>query len=360
MPLPTGDIVGLMIDNLDKRDSVFPLSARKSSRWAKGLDIPRGGPTVIYTGSMYQLLPYIIAMVRLLARVEDTFLARWVFMGRFANRFVNLSAMGARPSRVDIDRYNQILRNIARLLQQAGVEFGYLYEDDLYAGALAYDMGVDGALRAHANRVFATLRKHGVRRVSTLDPHTTNMLRSVYPTMIEGFDIEVKSYLEVLAEADVEPLQRIDEDVVIHDSCLYARSEGMIDEPRRLLERAGYTVKEPRESRNLTYCCGGPIEALFPSASHAVAVQRVEQLRAVGGRQVTTMCPMCLASLGKAADGTVPMEDISVFLDRAYHSDSADRAAEGKAEARLPFPSYAVASRAGAADSVQTVRRGNG
>lgn len=281
-------------------------------------------------------------------------------MGRFANRFVNLSAIGARPARADVERYNQILRSIARLLQQAGVEFGYLYEDDLYAGALAYDMGVEGSLHTHAGRVHATLRKHGVQRVITLDPHTTNMLRSVYPTMIEGFDIEVESYLEVLAEAGAEPLANIDEDVVIHDSCLYARSEGVIDEPRRLLERAGYTVMEPRESRNLTYCCGGPIEALFPSASHAVAVQRVEQLRAVGGRQIATMCPMCLASLRKAADGTVPMEDISSFLDRAHRPESADRAAEGNAEARLPIPSYAVARRAEATDSIQAIWRGVG
>ncbi len=328
MPLPTRDIIGLMVDNLDKRGSVFPLSAKKATRWAEGLDIPRGGPTVLYTGSMYQLLPYIIAMVGLLARVENSFLARGVFLGRFANRFVNLSAIAARPSRAQVERYDQILRNIAQLLQRAGVEFGYLYEDDMYAGALAYDMGVDGSLRAHAERVHATLQEHGVERLITLDPHTTNMLRSVYPTMIDGFDIEVKSYLEVLAEVDAEPLRRVGEDVIIHDSCLYARSEGVIDEPRQLLERAGYTVKEPRESRNLTYCCGGPIEALFPKKSHDVALQRVGQLRGTGGKQATTMCPMCLASLSKAADGTLPMEDISAFLSRAFASDSSGAAVE--------------------------------
>ena len=278
MPLPTGDIVGLMVDNLNKRGSVFPMSAKKSTRWAEGLDIPRGGDTVLYTGAMYQLLPYIISMVGLLERVEDTFLARFVFLGRFANRFVNLSSLAARPSRSEIKKYDQMLRNIAGLLQQAGVEFGYLYEDDLYAGALAYDMGVDATLAAHAKKVYATFQKHGVRSVITLDPHTTNMLRSVYPTVIDGYDIEVKSYLEVLAEADAEPLRRIAEDVVIHDSCVYARSEGVIDQPRRLLERAGYSLREPRESRNLTYCCGGPIEALFPKRAHDVGAQRVEQL----------------------------------------------------------------------------------
>jgi len=324
MPLPTRDIVGLMVDNLDKRGSVFPLSAKKANRWTEGLDIPRGGETVIYTGAMYQLLPYIVAMVGLLARVENTFLARFVFLGRFANKFVNLSAIAARPKKAEVKRYNQILRNVAQLLQQADVEFGYLYEDDMYAGALAHDMGVDGSLRTHAERVTAMLRERGVKKVITLDPHTTNMFRSVYPTMIDGFDIEVKSYLEILAEAGSEPLRRIGEDVVIHDSCLYARSEGVIEEPRQLLERAGYTLKEPRESRVLTYCCGGPIEALFPKKSHDIALERVGQLRGTGGTQATTMCPMCLASLSKAADGTLPMEDISTFLTRAFASETAD------------------------------------
>jgi Fe-S oxidoreductase len=318
MPLPTGDIVGLMVDNLNKRGSVFPLSARKSTRWAKGLGIPRGGETVLYTGAMYQLLPYIVSMVRMLERVEDTFLARWVFLGRLANRFINLSGLAARPTRAEVDKYDRMLQNIAGLLQQAGVDFGYLYEDDLYAGALAYDMGVDATLRAHAQRVHATLRKHRVRKVITLDPHTTNMLRTVYPTVLDDFDVEVQSYLETLAEADTVPLRRVAEDVVIHDSCVYARSEGVIDEPRQLLERAGYSLLEPRESRNLTYCCGGPIEALFPKKSHDIGVARVEQLRATGGKQATTMCPICLASLDKAADGSLPMEDISAYLRRAY------------------------------------------
>jgi len=57
MPLPTGDVIGLMVDNLEKRRTVFPISVANATGWARGLDLPRGGETVIYTGSMYQLLP---------------------------------------------------------------------------------------------------------------------------------------------------------------------------------------------------------------------------------------------------------------------------------------------------------------
>ncbi len=318
MPLPTGDIVGLMVDNLERRSSVFPLSTRKSTRWAKGLNIPDGGETVLYTGAMYQLLPSIGVMVRLLERVEHTFLARFVFLGRWANKLVNLTSIVAWPSRAEVDRYAQVLRRIARLLQWAGVEFGYLYGDDMYAGTLAYDSGVDGAFTDHARRVHAMLRKRGVRRLITVDPHTTNMLRSAYPTVLEDFDIEVKSYLEVLAAAGMEPVRSVEREVAIHDSCVYARYEGIIDEPRALLEGGGYRVQDPAFAREQTFCCGGPIEALFPSRAKEIGKQRVEQLRAACPAGATTMCPICLAVLSTAADGTLPVEDISLLLAEAY------------------------------------------
>jgi Fe-S oxidoreductase len=328
MPLPTGDIIGLMVDNLAKRTSVFPLSAKKSTRWADGLDLPRGGNTVLYTGAMYQLIPSIVSMVRLLEKVEDTFLARWVFLGRFANRFVNLAAIGARPSRAEVQRYERMLRTVALLLQRSGTEFGYLYENDLYAGALAHDMGADDTLLVHARRVHDTLQRHGVRRVITVDPHTTNMLRTVYPEILDGFDIEVVSYLEVLAAAGSDPLRRVEQDIVVHDSCVYARVEGVIDEPRLLLERAGYAVREPRQSGALTFCCGGPIEALFPKRSREIGEQRIEQLRDAGdGAEVATMCPICLAALTEAAGESLPLEDISQVLWRAFESTPGDKAA---------------------------------
>jgi Fe-S oxidoreductase len=318
MPLPTADIVGLMVDNLERRSSVFPMSPRRATKWAKGLDIPDGGETVLYTGAMYQLLPAITAMVRLLERVEDTFLTRFVFLGRWANKLVNLSALAARPARADVERYAQVLRRVAQLLQQADVSFGYLYADDMYAGALAYDSGVDGAFADHARRVHAMLRKRGVRKVITVDPHTTNMLRSVYPTVLDDFDIEVQSYLEVLAAAGMVPLRTVERDVVIHDSCVYARYEGVIDEPRVLLAGAGYLVKEPANAREQTYCCGGPIEALFPSRAKEIGKQRVEQLREAGADGATTMCPICLAALTTAAGGSLAVEDISLLLAEAY------------------------------------------
>jgi Fe-S oxidoreductase len=317
VPLPTGDVIGILADNLRLRGSVLPLSSRRATRWAQGLGLPRGGETVLYTGQMYQLIPYIEGLVRTEQRLGDSPLARLTGVGRRVNRLVNVSALLARPSARERAEFDRVPRTVVRLLRDAGVEFGCLYEDDLYSGALAHDLGLDELVAAHARRVHELFRRHGVRTVITIDPHTTNMLRSVYPELLDDYDVEVRSYLEVLAEHEAAASAPTGREVVLHDSCVFARYEDVVEEPRTLLARAGVTVREPESTGRLTWCCGGPAESLYPEKALAQAQRRVEQLRAAGSECVT-MCPLCFVNLSKAADGTIAFRDVSdVLLEAA-------------------------------------------
>jgi Fe-S oxidoreductase len=317
MPLPTATILGMLSDNLKRRGSVLPLSRRAATRWAKGLNLPRGGETVIYTGHMYQLIPAIEAMAGLLARFEGSRVTRLLGLGRSANRWVNLSAFAGLIASTEQRRESdRMLRNVATLLHRAGVSFGYLYGDEMYSGTLVYDQGLDGVFGPHARRVAETFRRHGVKRVITVDPHTTHMLREVYPRFVPGFDIEVRSYLDVLAEALPAPSAQAEGALVVHDSCVYARCEKVITPPRALLERAGLGILEPELCGAATHCCGGPIEVLFPAEAGRIARNRISQLEAAGPRMVT-MCPICLVNLRKAA-GAAEVDDISEVLAAAY------------------------------------------
>ncbi|MBN2113082.1 MAG: (Fe-S)-binding protein [Acidimicrobiia bacterium] len=314
MPLPTATVLGILGDNLARRGSVLPLSKRTATRWAEGLDLPKGGDTVIYTGHLYQLIPAIDLMAGLLARFEESWVTRLFGLGRFVNRFISLTffiqLLVPRRKRAE---YNAMLHAIARLLKDGGVSFGYLYEDDLYSGTLAYDEGLDEAFAPHARRVAEAFRRHGVRRVITVDPHTTHMLQEVYPRFVPGFKLEVVSYLDVLAEAGGGLRARRDGQVVIHDSCVYARYVGVIESPRTLLRRAGVPFAEPELTGAATHCCGGPVEVLFPGEAHRIALERVAQLTKVG-RRITTMCPICLVNLRKAAGDEAEILDISQVL----------------------------------------------
>jgi Fe-S oxidoreductase len=317
MPLPTGDLLGILKDNLEKRGSVLPLSNKSTTRWSNGLNIPRGGETVLYTGEMYQLVPYINLMVSYIERIEDSPLTRFVKAGRAVNKVFNISAFMQLLGKGRAEQYDRILRNVALLLQKAGVDYGYLYEDELYCGAIIYRSGLDDSLEKHARKVYRMLEKHGVRNLITVDPHTTDLFRTIYPSLIGELDISVKSYMEVLAEREISLERAVDMEVVIHDSCCYARYEGVMEEPRMLLERAQFRIKEPRDSGTYTMCCGGPIEAIYPKKALCIAEKRVEQLREAGENAVV-MCPLCLANLSRAAGDGVRIDDLSNYLAMAY------------------------------------------
>ncbi len=317
MPVPIASTLGMLGDNLRKRGSALPLGRRAAVAWTRGLDIPRGGETVLYTGQMWQMAPAINAMTHQLARFEGSRLSGLFGFARTMNRLVNLTPLLARTSAAERKAYTDRLRNIARLLKAAGVAFGYLYEDDLYAGGLAHDEGLDAVFVDHARRIQAVLGKHGVKRVITVDPHTTNMLRSVIPKAVPGFAVEVKSYLEVLAERAPPVRQPLGRTATIHDSCVYARYEGVLKEPRTLLARGGVRLDEPELAGSLTFCCGGPAEMLFPTRSADVARRRVAQLKAANP-EVITACPLCLANLSRVAEPDVHIRDISDYLVEAY------------------------------------------
>ena len=222
------------------------------------------------------------------------------------------------PSSEEQEAFNRRPHNIARLLAAAKVPFGYLYDDDRYAGALIYDEGVDHVFEVHARKVYQLLKDRGVKRVITIDPHTTNILRSVYPEVIDGYQLEVKSYLEILAEEGLNIERTLDQEIVVHDSCVYARAENIVEEPRDLLRKAGMELKEPNESGKRTMCCGGPIESFFPSKTKALAEKRIGQLASCG-KQVAAMCPICLVNLQHAAeDKDVTVRDISDYLVEAF------------------------------------------
>ncbi len=314
MPLPIAPILGILSDNLRKRGSVLPLSKRAATGWARGLNLPRGGETILYTGHMYQMIPALEVMSAQMAALENSFMTRFMGMGRLVNKFVNLSFFMSLTASSEKARHsNQVLRDIAGLLRDAGVEFGYLYEEELYAGALVHDEGMDEAFGNHARRVAERLKQQGVRRLITVDPHTTNMLRQVYPRYVKDFDIEVQSYLEVLAQAHPEAMEPVNGEVVVHDSCVYARYEKMVDQPRELLRAAGLAVRDPELSGKSTHCCGGPLESLFPAEAHRISGIRVDQLEAEG-KNVVTMCPICWVNLSKAAGDRLVINDIANTL----------------------------------------------
>jgi Fe-S oxidoreductase len=275
------------------------------SGWADGLHLPKSGKTLLLTGRMYQMLPYVVQATSLVMAARP-FLALRGVGGLLAlgNRLAGPLVLGlrGRGEKTLAEKGEKSLKGILAGLRGAGFSPAYLYEDEPYSGVLLHDLGLEGKIESHVGKVYRLLKDRGVERVITVDPHTTHMLREVYPTYVRGFDIEVKHYLELLWErADelhVRARPDFPESFVLHDPCVMARDLGMVEEARKVARKLGIQILESESAGLDTACCGGPVEYAFPDLSEQISLIRAKELARVS-KQVLVLCPICLMNLRK-------------------------------------------------------------
>ena len=300
-------IIELMASNLKKTRNPLGLSNDKINTWWKGLDIPKEGETMLYTGLMYPLIPYIEFMTKKLEGYEKSFMKKFIGLAKYVPKPLFRMLFGKPISKEEKERFDNIVRTIAKLLLKAGVDYFYNPELDIYSGILLYDLGdIDGFIQ-HAEYVVSRLKEAGVKKVITVDPHTTFALKELYPKYINA-DLEVQTYFEVLNSANIEATS--DASVTIHDPCFYGRYLKLSLIPRELLKKLGVKIVDVKNSMEYTVCCGGPLESLYPTYSKQIAERRVAELKKTG-LPIIAMCPICLANLKR---GGLVAEDLSEFL----------------------------------------------
>jgi Fe-S oxidoreductase len=301
------DIIDLLAGNVKKTRNPFGVPNWLMNRWWKGLQLPQTTDTVLYTGLMYQALPYIEQTTRILEQFEDSRWARFVGYGRFAPKRLSGVGLHFMASSQEKARASGMLKNIVKVLQRSGVSFGYHPKLDFYSGILLYDLGdMDGFLE-HARFVAGKLKDAGVRNVITVDPHTTYALKILYPKYV-GLELNVKTYFEL---AKLPPANG-GMAVTIHDPCFYGRYLELSDVPNRLLSELGYQCVPVRNSGLFTNCCGGPAESISPKLSREIMERRVTELQATGA-PIVAMCPICMGNLMKSG---AQVEDLSTLLAR--------------------------------------------
>ncbi|MCX5891908.1 MAG: (Fe-S)-binding protein, partial [Deltaproteobacteria bacterium] len=101
----------------------------------------RPGAPLLFTGLMYQAIPYIEATTRYLERLEGSRWADYLRLGRYLPGVLLGTGLPFLTSKADWQKFNGILLAICRLLKKSGVDFFYHPEMDLYSGILLYDLG---------------------------------------------------------------------------------------------------------------------------------------------------------------------------------------------------------------------------
>ena len=125
-----------------------------------------------------------------------------------------------------------------------------------------------------------------------------------------------KDVTEYLATLDLpEPAVRPGTVVAYHSACSLQHGQRVVRQPKELLARAGFVVKEPREAH---LCCGsaGTYNMLQPEISAQLRDRKVKNIEATGAAVVAAGNIGCIAQIASAAD--MPVVHTVKLLDWAY------------------------------------------
>jgi Fe-S oxidoreductase len=222
-------------------------------------------------------------------------------------------------------RGKKISESVVKTLRQAGVSFSILGNSEGCTGDPARRAGNEYLFDMLASQNADTFKQQGVLKVITHCPHCLNSLKNEYPEF--GVYLEVIHHSELLetliTDGKISVGEKIDSNVVMHDSCYLGRHNGVYDAPRNVLATEVQNVQEVEQSRETGTCCGagGARFLLEENTGTRMSHHRLDELMVTNPETIAVSCPFCVLMLedavkAKGLEGKVKVRDIGEILNK--------------------------------------------
>ena len=163
----------------------------------------------------------------------------------------------------DYASYNPLLTPItqltARVFQEAGLDFGVLYEAEQNSGNDVRRVGEEGLYEMLMEKNLQTLERVKYGMIVTTDPHSYNTLLNEYSEFADE-NLEVLHYTELLEKlismGRIKFTKPLGYKVTYHDPCYLGRYNGIYEEPRNVILATGCELVEMPRTRDRALCCG--------------------------------------------------------------------------------------------------------
>ncbi|MPZ74519.1 MAG: 4Fe-4S dicluster domain-containing protein [Nitriliruptorales bacterium] len=281
---------GGMLRNVENAGDPWGLGQSKRMEWAHGLDVP------VVNGQIPDDVEYLF----------------WV------------GCAGALE-----DRSKKVTRTVAQLLNQAGVRYAVLGQQESCTGDPARRLGMEYLFQMMAQANVELLNGVGARKIVVWCPHCFNTIRNEYPAF--GGTFEVIHHTQLLAQlvddGRLAPQSAIDKKVTYHDPCYLGRHNEIYDPPRAVVDAVqGLEKVEMQRCRNHGFCCGagGARFYMEETIGKRVNHERIDEALELDPDLVSTACPFCFAMLddavsdkvgrGDLAEGRTKVVDVSQIL----------------------------------------------
>lgn len=265
----------------------------RCSSWSKGISFDESSSTLLYTGNMFQLMPYSVALSKMKKKIGERISN--VFATTIANHPSLIKLVHLTPDAETRRRMEAELRSVVGLLKKSGISFSYLGQEEPYPGTFIYDLGYEEDFSRYAREVYSLFKSRGIKKLIVLDPHTYDLLSSKYPKYVEQFDIEVVYYLDLLNPGI---FKKYGGSTTFHEPCLLVRGGKENNSAVNILSRLS-KLELPKQNGKNTHCCGGPDELLYGEVAEGVSRERFKQLEMVNAQKIITACPVCFVNLSK-------------------------------------------------------------
>ncbi len=204
-------------------------------------------------------------------------------------------------------RVYSIPQAMVQLMEQAGVEFTTLGEDEWCCGYPLYVAGMRERMGELARHNVQQVRLTGARHVVFTCPSCYYAWSHLYPEEADLSGLHLHHATGLLAElleaGKLKP-GPLEEVVTYHDPCDLGRKSGVYDAPRQVLTRIpGLELREMAAGGENALCCGGggDVEISDPGVSVDVAGRRLAQAQATGASYVASACQQCKRTLQEGA-----------------------------------------------------------
>ncbi|MEM2936368.1 MAG: (Fe-S)-binding protein [Candidatus Bathyarchaeia archaeon] len=225
-------------------------------------------------------------------------------------------------------RLEGIPQSMIRILNHAGVDFTILGPEEWCCGEPLFLAGAPRLAEEIVKHNVKTFRELGIETLVASCAGCYRVWRQEYPAVIkEDLGFEVLHSSELLAQLmDTNKLKLkkgVKGTVTYHDPCEIGRHCGIYEAPRKVLENIpGIRLVELHKTKGECQCCGGGglLKAVNPSLALDIASQKLDEVRAISAKIVTSGCAACKLNLTdaiKEREANLEMLDITEMVAKA-------------------------------------------
>jgi Fe-S oxidoreductase/nitrate reductase gamma subunit len=206
------------------------------------------------------------------------------------------------------DRNRKVARSLATILEESGVDYGILYEDEQADGNDVRRVGEEGLYEMLVEDNAEAIQNCEYDKIVCTDPHSYNTFMNEYPEFeaCEWSAEDVFHYTQVVEEVFRDGAlglsgTELDYTVTYHDPCHLGRYNGEFEAPREIVKGTGCELAEMPRNREDSFCCGGGGGGLWmdfdedPKPSEERLREALEDTEAGDlVEKFVVACPMCM------------------------------------------------------------------